>query len=71
MVVRVVLFNTSWVKSYFSFVAAAARFVKYPSREFMFSPAPSCCASRGSWASGGAAESAAPNLVLQRGNSLS
>ena len=26
--------------------------------------APSCCASRGSWASGGAAEFAAPNFVL-------
>ena len=64
VVVKVVLFNTSYVSSSFSLVAAAARLVKYPSREFMVSPAPSCCVSRGIWDSGGAAEFSAPNFVL-------
>ena len=43
VLVRVVLFNNSCVNISFLFVAAAARLVKYPSRGFMFSPAPSCC----------------------------
>ena len=38
--------------------------MKYPSREFMVSPDPSCCVFRGSWASGRAAEFAAPNFML-------
>ena len=42
LLVRVVLFNTSWFNMSFSFVAAAARLLKYPSSVLTFLLAPLC-----------------------------
>ena len=64
MLASVVLFNTSWLSTSFSFVTTAARLSKFPSRVLTSPLFPSCCVSIGIWSSGRAAELAAPNLVL-------
>ena len=66
LLVRVVLFNTSWFNKSFLLVVAAAKLLKYPSRVLESPLAPSCWVSRGSWSSGRAAELAAPNLSAIR-----